>query len=373
MGITSLGDVNQYGLTLVLGGGEVSPLDLTSAYGVFANQGVRNPYISILKVENARGEVLEEASYNPEQVLSAETANKISDILTDNVARIPAYGANSPLYFADRPVAAKTGTTNDFRDVWIVGYTPNLVVGAWGGNNNNTSIDKKVAGMVIAPMWRAFMDEALPSLPKEYFMAPEPTSKEIKPVFRGVWQGYNFFTIDKISGRLATEFTPIETQQEIYYPDVHEILNWVDKNDPYGAVPENPSDDPQYTHWEYPVQQWLKTQYLPTPKEPTGNDNIHTLSNSPKIGIINPNNISNYNLNQKITIEISSNGTYPLSKLDFYINNNFIGSSNNSPFLFSFTPAEISSVQIGKNTLKIVATDLVLNKAEVTGEFNVSE
>lgn len=373
MGITSLGDANQYGLTLVLGGGEVTPLDLTSAYGVFANQGVRNPYISILKVENARGEVLEEASYNPEQVLSTETANKISDILADNIARIPAYGANSPLYFADRPVAAKTGTTNDFRDVWIVGYTPNLVVGAWGGNNNNTSIDKKVAGMVIAPMWRAFMDQALPSFPKEYFMAPEPTSKDLKPVFRGVWQGYDFFTIDKISGRLATEFTPIETQQEIYYPNVHEILNWVDKNDPYGPIPENPSDDPQYTHWEYPVEKWLQTQYLPTPKEPTGNDNIHTLSNSPKIGIINPNSVSNYNLNQKITIEISSNGAYPLSKLDFYINNNFVGSTNNSPFLFSFTPAEINSVQIGKNTLKIVATDLVLNKAEVTREFNVGE
>jgi len=373
MGIESLGDANQYGLTLVLGGGEVSPLELTSAYGVFANEGVRNPYISILKVENARGEVLEEASYNPEQVLSAETSNKITDILADNVARIPAYGANSPLYFADRPVAAKTGTTNDFRDVWIVGYAPNLVVGAWAGNNDNTSIDKKVAGMVIAPMWRAFMDEALPSIPKEYFMAPEPTSKEIKPVFRGVWQGYDFFTIDKISGKLATEFTPGETQQEIYYPDVHEILNWVDKSDPYGPIPEDPSADPQYNHWEYPVQQWLKTQYLPTPTEPKGYDDVHTTAKSPRLGVITPENNSIYNKDQKITIEISSNGTYPLSKLDFYINNNFVGSTDNSPFLFSFTPAEINSIQTGINTLKIVATDLVLNKAEVTAEFSVSE
>ena len=83
---------------------------MTSAYGVFANEGVRNPYISILKIENAKGEILEEASYHPEQVLSTETSDKITDILADNVARTPLYGATSPLYFKDRPVAAKTGT-----------------------------------------------------------------------------------------------------------------------------------------------------------------------------------------------------------------------------------------------------------------------
>jgi 1A family penicillin-binding protein len=373
MGITGLSDANQYGLTLVLGGGEVSPLELTSAYGVFANAGIRNPYLSILKVENSRGEILEEAKYNPEQVINKETVNKISDILSDNIARTPAYGANSPLYIKDRPVAVKTGTTNDFRDVWIVGYTPNLVVGAWAGNNDNSSIDKKVAGMVIAPMWRAFMDQALPGLPKEYFTEPEPTSKEIKPVFRGIWQGYDFFTIDKISGKLATEFTPEETRQDIYIPNVHEILYWVNKDDPYGAVPENPGDDPQFDHWEYPVQEWLKTQYLPTPTEPKGYDDVHTTSKSPRLGVITPENNSTYNKDQKITIQISNSGSYQLAKVDFYINNNYLGSSNISPFLYSFTPAEIRGVIGGINTLKVVATDSVFNKSEFTTEFNVSE
>jgi 1A family penicillin-binding protein len=370
MGISSLGNSDQYGLTLVLGGGEVSPLELTSAYGVFANAGVRNPYLSILKIENSRGEILEEAKYEPEQVLSEETANKISDILSDNVARIPAYGANSPLYFASRPVAAKTGTTNDFRDVWIVGYTPNLVVGAWAGNNNNTSIDKKVAGMVIAPMWRAFMDEALPSFPKEYFTAPEPTAKEIKPVFRGVWQGYDSFTIDLVSNKLATDLTPEETKKEVFIPNVHEILYWVDKDDPWGAVPENPAEDSQFEHWEYPVQQWLKTQYLPTPVAPTQYDDIHTKANSPKLEISSPVLNGNYSRDQKITIQTSSRGTYPLLKLDFYINNTYLGYSENTPFLFSFTPSEINSI-LSKNTLKIIATDLVFNKSEIEVVFNV--
>jgi 1A family penicillin-binding protein len=372
MGITSLGDANQYGLTLVLGGGEVSPLELTSAYGVFANAGVRNPYLSILKVENSIGEILEQATYNPEAVLSEESANKISDILSDNIARTPAYGTRSPLYFSDRQVAVKTGTTNDFRDVWIVGYTPNLVVGSWAGNNDNTSIDKKVAGMVIAPMWRAFMDEALPSFSKEYFTAPTPTSKEIKPVFRGVWQGYDFFTVDKISGKLATEFTPDETKVEVYIPDVHEILYWVNKADPWGAVPENPSDDPQFDHWEYPVQQWLKTQSLTQPIKPATKDDIHTPARSPKVIIVSPVENQTYNINQKIIIQTTSQNTFPISKLDFYLNSTYIGSSSVSPFLFSFTPANIKAIST-TNTLKILATDYVYNRSETEVSFNVEE
>ncbi len=372
MGISSLGEAGQYGLTLVLGGGEVSPLELTSAYGVFANAGIRNPYLSILKVENTKGEILEQAKYSPEQVLSAESANKISDILSDNIARLPGYGANSPLEFTDRPVAVKTGTTNDFRDVWIVGYTPNLVVGAWAGNNNNSSMVKKTAGLIISPMWRAFMDQALPSFSKEYFTKPEPTSTEIKPVFRGVWQGYDSFTIDKISGRLATNLTPMETRQEVFFPNVHEILYWVDKNNPWGAVPENPSDDPQFEHWEYPVQQWLKTQSLPYPIEPTGSDNVHTKANLPKINILSPISGSIYSRDQRVLVQTSSSGTYPLTKLDFYINNTYVGTTSNSPFLFSFIPSEINSIN-SENILKIIATDSVYNKSEVEVSFRVND
>ena len=96
-----------------------------------------------------------------------ETAQKISSILSDNVARTPLYGNRSLLYFENRDVAAKTGTTNDYRDAWTVGYSPNLVVGAWVGNNDNTPMEKKVAGMIVTPMWRAFMDIALPTLKRK--------------------------------------------------------------------------------------------------------------------------------------------------------------------------------------------------------------
>ncbi len=173
MGIGKLGNANQYGLTLVLGGGEVSLLDMTSAYGVFATEGVRNPYISILKVEDRNGKVLEEAKMKPSVVLDAEVARKITDILSDNVARTPLYGANSIIYFGDREVAVKTGTTNDYKDAWTIGYTPSVVVGTWAGNNDNTPMAKKVSGLIVAPMWRAFMDEVLKTIPPESFTKPQ--------------------------------------------------------------------------------------------------------------------------------------------------------------------------------------------------------
>lgn len=254
MGIQSLGDANQYGLTLVLGGGEVSLLDMTSAYGVFANDGVRNPYVSILKVEDKNGKTLEELNPKPMQVLDPEAARKISDILSDNVARSPGYGTNSPLYFAGRDVAVKTGTTNDYKDTWIIGYTPSVVVGAWAGNNNNTPMEKKVAGLIVAPMWRAFMDEVVKTLPiNDQFTKPQQeNSLEIKPVLRGKWQG----------GISTITPSPTGGETESLSGGVHSILYWLDKDDPRGEQPGNPSDDPQFVRWEYPVRLWVQQQGL---------------------------------------------------------------------------------------------------------------
>ncbi|MDE2172868.1 MAG: transglycosylase domain-containing protein, partial [Patescibacteria group bacterium] len=155
LGITSLNDPSRYGLTLVLGGGEVTLLDLTSAYGVFANDGLRNPYRYILEVDDDKGNVLEKAgSTTPSQVLDPNIARQISSILSDDSVRMQSLKpiANS----VGRPVAIKTGTTNDYRDVWTVGYTPDLVVGAWAGNNDNTPMKDNIAGLIITPLWGAF-------------------------------------------------------------------------------------------------------------------------------------------------------------------------------------------------------------------------
>lgn len=128
LGITSLNEKNTYGLSLVLGGGAVSLLDMTSAYSVFANDGIRNPYAAVISVADSDGNIIDQEIPSPQRVLPEQTARTINSILSDNVARTPGYGPNSPLYIASRDVAVKTGTSNDYRDAWIIGYAPNLVI-----------------------------------------------------------------------------------------------------------------------------------------------------------------------------------------------------------------------------------------------------
>ncbi len=260
MGISSLGNQNEYGLTLVLGGGEVSLLEMTSAYGVFATEGVRNPYVAILKVEDKDGKILEETKNRPIQVLDPEVARKISSILSDNVARTPLYGANSVIHFPGRDVAVKTGTTNNYKDAWIVGYTPSVVVGTWAGNNDNTPMAKKVSGLIVAPMWRAFMDEVLKTIPNEVFVDPQKEdSYDLKPVLRGKWQGgISNITQDQIQDPNI----PYNSIQEILSGGVHSILYWLNKDDPRGLPPTNPENDPQFERWEYSVNLWKQSRGL---------------------------------------------------------------------------------------------------------------
>ena len=186
LGITTLTNRDRYGLTLVLGGGEVKLIEMVGAYTAFANEGEHTDLSSILRVEDNEGNVLQEAKPEPERVLDRDIALQISDILSDNVARTPLFGANSALYFPGRDVAAKTGTTNDKRDAWVLGYTPNIVVGAWAGNNDNSSMSE-ISGLIITPLWREFMDVALAKIPAKSFAAPPSTPDTLKPILRGIW------------------------------------------------------------------------------------------------------------------------------------------------------------------------------------------
>ena len=256
LGLTTLTDPSRYGLTLVLGGGEVKLLEMTSAYGVFANDGLRNPATSVLKVENPQGVVLEEWKPAPVQALDTQVARQISSILSDNKARAPAFGEQSYLVIPGHSVAAKTGTTNDYRDAWIVGYTPSLAVGAWAGNNDNTPMQKKVAGFIVAPLWHEFMEAALQGTPDEPFPEPLPTTTESdKPILRGIWQGGDVVKVDALTGSPTPVGYTGLTKDRITL-SVHSILYWLDKKDPRGPRPENPAGDPQFSHWEFSVRNW---------------------------------------------------------------------------------------------------------------------
>ena len=233
MGVSTLFDPSHYGLTLVLGGGEVTLLDMSSAYGTFAQNGMHYNPTAVLKVEDSTGAVLEDNSeVVGSQVLPSDVAEKINDILSDPVARAP-LGENDLLQFKGRDVAVKTGTTNDYKDAWTIGYTPNLVVGIWAGNNNNTSMVKKVSGFIVGPMWHEFMDYALAARPQTSFSRTEYDYSGLKPALRGIW---------KTPGNDGTP---------------HEILYWVNKNNPTGPAPTNPANDPQFAYWDTPVKAWI--------------------------------------------------------------------------------------------------------------------
>ena len=373
MGVEELGNESRYGLSLVLGGGEVSLLDITSAYGVFANSGVRNPKTGILEIEDKDRKILEKYAPRSAEAMPEETALKISDVLSDNTARTPLFGNRSLLYFENRDMAVKTGTTNDYRDAWTVGYSPNIAVGAWVGNNNNSPMEKKVSGLIVAPMWRAVADEVLATLPKEKFKKPSKTNAtNLKPALRGIWKGGESYFTDKISGKLATSETPKEMLEEKIITNVHSILYWIDKSDILNANrPQNPENDSQFKNWEYSVQEWLKNQNLPKdPQKPVEFDDIHIEKNKPKIKIIEPVNNKEYSKSERIVVKITSSGNYPLLKTEYILNGEYIGSSNKAPFNFVLTPDDIENIK-KTNELRIVGYDIVLNKNEDVIVFNI--
>jgi len=161
LGLTSL-TRNDYGLSLTLGGGDVSLLQMVGAFSVFANGGVKVPPVSILKIVDFQGKVVYQYKPPPgEQVISPEHVYLITSILSDNKARAPMFGTNSVLNLPF-PVAAKTGTTNDFRDNWTLGYTPDLVAGVWVGNADYTPMVNTTGLTGAAPIWSQFMQNSVP-------------------------------------------------------------------------------------------------------------------------------------------------------------------------------------------------------------------
>lgn len=277
MGITTLNN-EHYGLALTLGGGEVTLLDMTYAYSVLANGGVmagkgvppeqqKDGYrtldpVGVLKVTDASGNVLEE--YNKPQlipIVSPQQAFLLTDILSDNNARAPAFGVNSVLKLT-RPAAVKTGTTSSWRDNWTLGYTPDYAVGVWVGNSDNSEMEH-ISGVTGAgPIWHDVMERIHQNLPVHPFveppgmahvavcatsgMLPTPECPQVvKELFikgtepkqqDNIWQAFRIFAPN---GKLATAFDPpdqIKTTVFPVYPP--EAQDWVKENN----VPQAPTE-----------------------------------------------------------------------------------------------------------------------------------
>jgi 1A family penicillin-binding protein len=270
LGITSLNDPDRYGLSLVLGGGEVKLLDHVSAYGTLATGGVKHPQTAIMKIEDSKGTVLEEyKDTSGERVVDEKYVAMLDSIISNNENRAWIFGENNPFRSDTRPMAAKTGTTNGFHDAWAMGYTPSLSAGVWVGNSKNEEMSTGADGSVVAaPIWRAFMDKALINSAIEEF--PKYNSedeigdgdgKTNKPMLAGKLDEAKDLKVCPIPGKkdrycIANKYCPDKETDKKTFVSGHDILFYVNPSDPRGAIPDKPSNDSQYKPWEKGVKDW---------------------------------------------------------------------------------------------------------------------
>ncbi len=351
MGITSDINAARCGLSLVLGGCEIKLIDHVSAMGVFANMGIRHEPTSILKVEDGQGKVLEE--FKPDagkEVLDPQVAYQIDSIMTDNEARTFVFGAKSPLILPDRIVAAKTGTTNEWRDGWTMGFTPSLVAGVWTGNNDHSKMRAGADGVITAaPIWNQFMRNALKGTPAETFQEPA---------------GIQHVVVDAVSGKLPTQYT-VSTKTDVFasfalpkdFDDVH-IGVEINKFNGKLAGPNTP-DDARETqtftvlhsekrdnpNWENPVIAWAVAHgynNVPTEIDDGTGPTAGTLT------FVTPTNDQSIT-ELPLTVQLNTQGLNTTS-VDLFVDNQKVGTSTSAPYSY-----QLNQLSNGTHTISATA------------------
>ena len=320
LGITTLTDPSRYGLALVLGGGEVKPLEMAGAYGGFANGGNFATLTPFLKIQDSSNKTLFEFKQgtNIKKVLDPQIAYEITSILSDNDVRRDIFGTS--LVIGDYKVAVKTGTTQEFRDAWTCGATPSLSTVVWVGNNDNTKMRAGADGSIVAaPIFRNFMLKALPKYPNEDFAKPDGIKEEtvekfsnrlptqysqqfVKDIFAG-WQvptekdNVNVVVkVNKLNGQLATDSTPPALIELRVYRDIH-------------------SERPDYPNWEDPVRAWAAANgYVGKP--PSSKDDSYSGKNI-SISITSPSNGASYNAGSAVNVAANVSADYGVKEVQF--------------------------------------------------------
>ncbi len=346
-GLTTLTERSRYGLSLVLGGGEAKLIDLVNAYSVFAQDGVKHRQTFILKVED-KERVLEEYTDEVTNVIESQYARMVNNILSDIESRsVLLQNSLGLTIFPNQEVALKTGTTNDYRDAWAIGYTRSLVVGVWAGNNDNTPMQKKGSSLLAAiPMWSSFMREVLREQPTESFTQPDPIVVE-KPILNGeyvvnYWSGNNI------------------------YPQIHDILFYVNKNDPLGPPPASPENDSQFDNWEEPTLVWARTNIpnfeqnynKPLPYDAQIRDESGATLG---IDVLSPSNGSF--LKNPLILSFNAKSSSGIKKVEVYFNDKLIDQSDggaNKEYNY-VKNLNLTNVEL-QNVLKLIAVDGLNNR-----------
>ena len=342
-GITTLTDPLRYGLSLVLGGGEIKLVDLVKAYSVLSQDGVRHDQSMILEVDDSNGNVLEKYQDNSKVVDSPTYIKWINYILSDPKYRSFLLGASlNSTIFPGYDVALKTGTTNDYRDAWAFGYTPSLTVGVWAGNNDNTPMQRYGSSILAAvPIWSQFLKSVLPTYPPESFPEPDPLPPVSKPMLNG-------------------QYVNTVNYQGISYKQIHSLLYYVDKNNPQGPIPTNPASDPQFLDWETGVTNWASQN---VPDFSSYNKNLpigvtpSQTTNSSGIAINNLTPANGSFISNQINISADIVSQKQLTSVSAYLNGNNINIINISGNSYHYTFNAYVQDLKSQNTLTLVATD----------------
>jgi len=357
LGITTLNTPERYGLSLVLGGGEVKPIEMAGAFAAFADNGNYHNPTSIMKVEDHTGKVLYkfEPKDNRFQAIDPQIAYEISNILDDDQARTMIFGHNNAMDFGDQHVGVKTGTTTNFHDAWTVGYSTKISTAVWVGNNDNAEMKSGADGSVVAaPIFHdymaRFLDDSDFPRPKEIqdltvekYSNKLPTQyshQTVKDIFAS-WQvptdkdNINVIVkINKVNGKRATDSTPPELIEERLYTNLHN--EWGDKWK-------------DYPNWEGPVRSWAEGagMNLAPPSE-----NDESYSSRPTISISSPGNSAT--VSGQINISVSVHSDNGVSNVTYYLSDANIGSSSSSPYDITF---DTSKYPNGSYNLKAKLTD----------------
>lgn len=367
-GITTLNEPARYGLSLVLGGGEVKLVDLVNAYSVFSQEGLKHKQSAVLKVEDSDGKILEEYQDQSEQVIEPQYARLINDILSDIDARSPLFSGSLNLTtLPNQEVALKTGTTNDYKDAWTIGYTPSLVVGVWAGNNDNSPMQRQGSSILAAvPIWHNFISKALENKPTEIFNRPDQIIVE-KPILRGEKNISYKIYFDRRTGQLATSETPVNFIETRDYPQIHSILYYIDKNNPLGPIPQNPENDSQFYNWEESIFDWAKKNiigfglYNQTP--PEQNLSVSQLTYKPAISNFYP--TSGSFITNTVNIQASINSVFDLKSIELYFNNQLVDQriyNLNKDYYYSYQLRTVNPNL--QNSIKLRVTDIFNNVGE---------
>jgi len=366
LGISGLNDPSKLGLSLVLGGGEVKLVDHVNAYSTLATGGIRHTQTAILRIEDAKGTIIEEFKPDAgERVVDEKYVAMLDSILSNNENRAWVFGDKSPLQFDNRSVVAKTGTTNEFRDGWTIGYTPSLTVAVWAGNNDNSPMVTGADGVnVAAPIWRSFLDKVLINYPLENFPKYNPEDEigegegeTNKPMLAGKLEQEKDLKVCSIPGTkgaycLANKYCPNSERDKKDFTSPHDILFYIDRSDPRGPIPENPENDSQYKNWEESVKAYYKKEKGAISDAPPTDECKESDFKKYQITITltTPSSINTHSL----TLSSNVNAPYGITQITYFVDGFPIG-SNNGAFSEEYTiPVEKNNSTL---TLRVEAVD----------------